>query len=259
MSDKKECSVLFLDVRNFTNLMSKYSDNSTFHALISKVYEYGLKFAGAFCNTEDFYINSTGDGFLCIIFGETHYIKAYLVGLLLVKYIIKDFESFFEFANENKPLNGMYYYGIGIESGYVYEVKAKNEGKEVKTYLGNVINEAARIESLSKEHGRAPLLYGKELNNLIADNVFNVKYNELIKDAKDNPNQCTVDEEYNAMLRVNEIMLSSYIFEHKLKGVDEPRPIYRLSPTLYRNMKIEDWKFLKLIPKEISDKFALLY
>ena len=92
--ERINCSVIILDVRNFTPLMKMYSMNPDFLNMIKNIYEYGLQVTSAFCRADDFYINSKGDGFLCIIFGENHYVKAYLIGLLLLKHVRKYFNDF---------------------------------------------------------------------------------------------------------------------------------------------------------------------
>ena len=87
--------------------------------MIKNIYEYGLQVTSAFCKADDFYINSKGDGFLCIIFGENHYVKAYLIGLLLLKHARKYFNDFFQGKRDSGlyPSEGRDFFGIGLESG----------------------------------------------------------------------------------------------------------------------------------------------
>ena len=184
-----DSTVIFLDVRNFTPLMKDFSNNPLFLTLIKSIYETGIDLASSFCCKDDFYLNSTGDGFLCIFMGEDHPIKAFLFGILLIKKLASLFESFFTDKDEMyKPRTGMYYYGIGIESGPISKViTSEGKNKTIETYLGNVINLAARIESLSKEHGRAPMLYGPEINERLTRIATEGKsYKQYMKNAKDN-------------------------------------------------------------------------
>lgn len=258
-----DSTVIFLDVRNFTPLMKDFSNNPLFLTLIKSIYETGIDLASSFCCKDDFYINSTGDGFLCIFMGKDHPTKAFLFGILLIKKLAPLFENFFADKDEKyKPRTGMYYYGIGIESGPISKVITdKGKNKDIVTYLGNVINLAARIESLSKEHGRAPMLYGPDINERLTKIVTEGKsYKEYMKEAKDNRNSFVVETSHTSMNTINEELLSSYLFEHNLKGiVEDAVPIFRISPTLLNNLNIQTWDFLSKIPDKIKNIFLNLY
>lgn len=258
-----DSTVIFLDVRNFTPLMKDFSDDPKFISLIKSIYEIGIDLASSFCCKDDFYLNSTGDGFLCIFMGDNNSIKAFLFGILLIKKLAPLFENFFSDKDgKYKTKPGMFYYGIGIESGPVSKViTEKEKDKCVETYLGNVINLAARIESLSKEHGRAPMLYGPDLNERLTKIITDGKsYKEFMKDAKDNQNSFIVETSHNSMNTINEKLLSSYLFEHNLKGiVEESVPIFRISSTLLNNLNLQTWDFLAKIPEKIKNTFVTLY
>ena len=258
-----DSTVIFLDVRNFTPLMRNFSQDVRFINLIRNVYENGINYASCFCKDDEFYLNSTGDGFLCIFMGEYQYIKPYLFGMLLIKKLEPMFKEYFADKDDKyKPRNGMYYYGIGIESGLVSKVNTDlSQTKYVETYLGNVINLAARIESLSKEHGRAPMLYGTDINKRLTKIVTEGEsYKDFMKKAKDNKSSFAVGTSHQTMNKVNEELLSSYLFEHNLKGiVDDAIPIFRISPTLLNNLNLQTWTFLSQIPEDIRCKFIELY
>lgn len=231
--NKIECTTLFLDVRNFTHLMQFNENNEKFYQLIKKVYDLGEKFVSSFCKSEDYYINSTGDGFLCIFFGENNEIKAYLTALLLQKKLEPYFISFKPWNNQqnetiNEKKEGEFFFGIGIESGVVEKIHS--EQGNLETYLGNVVNMAARIESLSKEHGRAPVLYGPIFNERIVQKLFNgTSYEELMNTAKNYG--ANIQDQYKNMNDINSKLLSSYINEHRIKGAENFVPIFRVSPT----------------------------
>ena len=110
-----ECTTVFLDVRDFTRNLSEQFENEEFYELIRNIYHAGLTVGSSLSGKNGFYINSTGDGFLCIFFGEFHYLKSYAFSLLLHLMLPKYFNQFF---NTDKP-NGDYWIGIGIESGSV--------------------------------------------------------------------------------------------------------------------------------------------
>lgn len=229
-SDYRDCSVLFLDVRNFTTLMEIFSSDDSFYNLIKQVYSNGESIAISFSReASGFYINSTGDGFVLIYFGEHHETKAFLTSLVLLKWLEPCFESFFKDKNDSNRTEGSYYFGIGIESGTVREVSSAKS--MLKTYLGDTINLAARIESLSKGHGRAPILYGPSINDRLTKLYHGCSYFDLTESAKRAPSKKEAEEIHNKMIKINRSFLSSYIFEHRIKGSKEFLPIFRFSPT----------------------------
>ena len=233
--EKQECTTLFLDVRNFTHLMQYNEDNEKFYKLIKSIYDLGTKFVSSFSPKNDYYINSTGDGFVCIFFGESSEIRAFLTALLLQKHLEPLFDNFKPLNKEyqeedNKKEIGAFYFGLGIESGFVEKISS--DDNRLETYLGNVINMAARIESLSKEHGRAPILYGPVFNENIVMQLFGKSYKSLMEIVKERtPN---VKELHKEMTDINERLLSSYINEHKIKGAEGFVPVFRVSPSLLK-------------------------
>lgn len=243
--ERMECSALFLDVRNFTKQLSDDKKKIDFINIIQEVYLCGLKTCESIVKKEQFYINSTGDGFLIVVFSEKHYLEAFLLALLLH---IRVTDLFKKHKWQNLE-EGAYYFGIGLESGYVYKVVAQNnEGKKIETYLGDVINIASRLEALSKEHARAPIIYGLELNQFLVSKLCNKNYKELMEKAKNNA--CNSEEYHREMNEINSKLLSSYLFENRLKGVEKPMPVFRISPTLFLSEQKAVDNFIELLPQE---------
>lgn len=233
--ENKQCTTLFLDVRNFTYLMQYNEHNEKFYKLIKIVYDLGTRFVSSFSPQNNYYINSTGDGFVCIFFDENSEIRAFLTALLLQKHLEPFFDNFKPWNKEhqeedNKKEIGAFYFGIGIESGVVEKISSTDN--KLETYLGNVINMAARIESLSKEHGRAPILYGPVFNENIVMQLFGKSYKSLMEIAKER--KPDVEKLHKEMTNINEQLLSSYINEHKIKGAEGFVPVFRISPSLLK-------------------------
>lgn len=180
----EDCTVVFFDVRNFTNITQYTSDKDKFFLFIKKLYEIGLKYSNALNQNGKIYINSTGDGFLCIFFGDKHYMSAYLMGLAMLKTINPIFDDFYSSLNLDKLEEGQFYYGIGIESGNVVKVEGEIGTSRIETYIGNVINIASRLESLCKEHARTGLVFGPEFNFHIIKEILNIDYIDLNTRAK---------------------------------------------------------------------------
>ncbi len=246
--ETKECTALFLDIRNFTEQFGNDSKKLAFLKLIKDVYQCGIDTTISILKNNNFYINSTGDGFLLIIFGENHFIKAFNIALQLYKQLTPLFVAF----NGEKYIEGEYGFGIGIESGMVYEILATTNGKEIKTYLGDVINIAARLESLSKEHARAPIIYGPEINQLLISCLYKKDYKQLMYKAKHETNPKEVKKLHSEMNKLNSKLLSSYMFEHKLKGVKKHIPVFRISPSLLENTDGNFERLFNELQKELK-------
>ena len=183
VNDMIKSTVLMFDIRNFTDNLFYFSEkkDNSFTQFIKKLIEEGTYLTKHFSNNEEFYINSTGDGFLIIFFGNNHEIRCFLLGLVLtIKFnkLCKDF---------NKKNNRNISFGIGLESGTVEKIITKGIVNNPYTYLGNVINIAARIESETKSHARANMLIGQEINNSLVKKVFNIDYHSLMNTVKNNP------------------------------------------------------------------------
>lgn len=246
----EEASCVFLDVRNFTNLLAENTHNESFYSLIERIYDEGLIISKKLSGSKKYYINSTGDGFLVLFFGEYHHVIAYLFSLIIQTRLPKVFESVFNIKKEE----GDYWFGIGIESGQVRQVKANYEGDSISTYLGNVINIAARIESLTKDHARAPILFGPSLNENLVSTLYGYSYLDLMNTAKKEKDRVQAKRMHMQMSDINTKLMSSYIFEHRIKGVKDPIPIFRISPTLVNFDSCDFKSLLELFPKELSGK-----
>jgi len=246
-----ECTALFVDIRNFTGQLNDESNSDSFIELLEQVYSTGIEVTSTVVGPEQCYINSTGDGYLIVVFGNDHFLSGFLIGLMLHKKLSKVFAD-----KTNKVLeDGDYFFGIGIESGSVKRVSAKIRNTKIETYIGNVINIAARLEALSKDHARAPIIYGPELNKLLVKKLLNEDYDLLMKQAKsmDNP-----EELHRKMSLINAKLLSSYLFEHKLKGIKKHMPIFRISPTLFLSSDQAFTEFKSCLPIEYQKRLSTL-
>lgn len=232
----EQSTVLMLDTRNFTNNLLYFSKdgNSCFLEFIQELLNCGTALAAYFSNNEEYYINSTGDGLLVIFLGNDNELRCYLLGLALIIEIQKLCDKFNESYKRDMS------FGIGLESGPVSKIQTPGIKNNSYTYLGNAINTAARIEAETKSHARAKMLIGEELNKKLVTRIFNINYSELMDLVVSNAdNKIIVDGTISQMNMINQKLLLSYIFEHNLKGLDRPIPLFRVSPTLLS--KKQDW------------------
>ena len=238
-----DCSVLMLDIRNFTDNLFYYSSkkDDSFLLFLNDVFTESIKCIKKLSENNNFYVNSTGDGLLVIYFGDNHEIRCFTLGIMLVYKLTEIFSRFKE--KEQRIIS----FGIGIESGSVDKVTFTGLENEKFTFLGNVINIASRIESETKNHARANLIIGKEINNRLVKSIFDIDYHELMNIVINNPDdKDIVHETITKMNLLNQKLLLSYIFEHNFKGLSFSMPLFRLSPTLIKDKETGFMSFLQM-------------
>lgn len=253
---KIDSTVVVVDIRNFTLIFEKFQkdNDSKFLTFIENYYLINLELAELVSDNDNFYLSSSGDGLLIIFFGLCHEYCAYLYGILLFQVLEKICTDF----NEKNVCDVSF--GIGIESGYVQEVSSKINSREIKTYLGSVINIASRIESATKNFGRTKLIIGECLYHRLIKSLFMEDYNKTVKNnVMFRKNYEEVIQHHNEMNKLNQNLMLFYIFEHNLKGVGNPLRLFRLSPTLADISKVSFYNILSklAISPEKLKKVAL--
>lgn len=224
-----DATVVIVDLRNFTNTYEKYQKSNIDILLnyMDDYYKKGIQIADISSLSNDYFISSTGDGLLVIFMGKGHERSGYIFSLVFYQLANKMCEDF-NMANNEKIS-----FGIGIETGVVQEIVTKNKGKSIETYLGSVINSAARIETISKQYNRTKLVVGNRIYNKLSQELFPEEYKAIVEDAKHQRRDHSLSIKYhNEINQLNQKLMLFYIFEHNLKGVEFPVPLYRLSPTL---------------------------
>jgi len=236
-----KATAIFVDIRNFTSNLNKYFNTEKYFLLLEKVYQSGIRLSYDLNLQDSFYINSTGDGYLIVISSEESYLDGYIYALLLHLILQKHFLDFFK-----KPLKvGDYYFGIGLEYGSVRKISANYKSIQIETYLGNAINIASRLETLTKDHARAPIIFGAQLNEALLLRLENVSYLKIMDQAKKAKSTEKAQLLHQQMANYNSLLLSSYLFEHRLKGLESPMPTFRISPTLFDVNKYHFWELIE--------------
>jgi class 3 adenylate cyclase len=226
---KIDSTVVISDIRNFTQLFEIYqkNDDPGFIQFVEEYYALGGTLAQLASDGEKFYLKSAGDGILTIFLGEHHVQSSYLYGLLLFQLLEISCDAFNQRADDNVS------FGIGIETGYVQKVSCGVESGASENYLGSVINIAARIEAKTKDFHRTKLIIGEKIYKRLVQNLFEAEYDHLVKrSAILRKDYDEIIAHHNDMNRLNQNLMLFYLFEHSLKGVDQPMPLFRLSPTL---------------------------
>lgn len=240
VGSKSNASVLIVDIRNFTPNLSHCRDSpngsNPFYDFLSRFYGYSARVCKAAClleAPESLYVNSTGDGVLSVFLSpERHFLNAYLAGIVLTNGLKGICENYNKRKSKRIPNIS---FGIGIDSGVVRRVTSHplNElTPKLETYIGDCINVAARIESITKDHARTLMLISEEVNWLLCRRLFKEDYRRLMVDALRASSPDERRKLWTRMNSLNESLLVGYMHEHNLRGVSKPMPVFRLSPTL---------------------------
>lgn len=237
-----KATTMVIDLRNFTpNLNASAPDASgvnTFCHFLAGFYAECLEccmlaLPEPLRDEPPLYISSTGDGMLIVFHSsDWHFGHGYLAALLLhnkLTQICADYNLARE--DPNLPRTG---FGIGIEAGPVCRVYAEIEAPcrlpIVNTYIGGSINTAARAEAVSKQLHRAHTIICPELNRLLSQALLGVDYDSLqqaadLQDNDDATRLRCLDE----MASHNQRLCLSFMHVHRLRGLDCPLPLFRLS------------------------------
>jgi class 3 adenylate cyclase len=245
-----DASVLIFDIRNFTDNLKYYEErkDDSFLLFVQEICSCGHNIYRQLSPCNNLYFNTTGDGFL-LVFGENnHFITCYLFGIIFNIIATRKFTSYNKIAD--KKLS----YGIGIETGKVKKIIISDTPDYLFTYIGNVINIASRIETETKNHARTNMIIGNQINQLLVKELYNVDYSSLMEEVKTQNNEERIPILINEMNIINHGLLLSYMFEHNLKGVDEPIPLFRLSPSLLKQDEKNVNNIIERLAKIINRK-----
>ena len=160
---RREATVLFCDIRNFTPLAEQSPPEDVVHMLnehftemVSIVFRYG--------GTLDKFL---GDGLMAVFSAPTtlpdHELRAVLVGLAMIR-AVDDFNSrHSEASPDTAPIS----VGVGIASGPIVAGNIGSPERMEYTAIGDTVNFASRLEGLTKTVG-AQLVISAETRAAIA-------------------------------------------------------------------------------------------
>lgn len=159
LSEEKEISVLFLDIRGFTSFSEKKTPTEVFTAL-NRLFEFMIEII----ETHDGIINKfLGDGFLAV-FGapveDRQHSRHAVAAALEILERLEEKKSRGEVADLD--------IGIGIHSGVALTGNVGSHKRREFTIIGDVVNLASRIEQLCKQLG-ARLLVSRNVYENLSD------------------------------------------------------------------------------------------
>ncbi|GHV08927.1 hypothetical protein AGMMS50229_18130 [Campylobacterota bacterium] len=253
--NKLICSVCIFDTRSFTDKLRFFSqaDDTDFIELIKVLSQNGLLLASELDKDNNFYFNSTGDGFITIFFGDHSSVKCYLFSLILSK-INKD-----ECTKFKEKKNMEIKFGIGMEFGYVEKIEINSSAYKIVTYIGDVVNIASRIETETKKHFSADIMMGENMNKDIVKKLFNIDYEEIVEKVKISSNMKNVIKYLNMLHSINHKMLLTFLSEHMLKGVEKQVSLFRVSPSLAKRDSKYFHNFIKKCTKRLDIDSTKIY
>ena len=217
-------TALLVDLRNFTSQLDAAVEGEALHNFCSRLAEfYALCRAASelAASPGGYHLTSTGDGMLCIFHGPRHGREAFLCALLLRLLIVKVFPATEDAAGV--PVSS---FGIGVESGELCRVMAGGRA----TYIGQCINMASRLETITKSFDSADVVIGEQLVSLLYADVLKQDFPAMSAQAIDND---VKDREHLELVsrfgRFNQALCLNFLHYHRLKGVNRPMALHGIS------------------------------
>ena len=236
--DKRHSTSVITDLRNFSKTFKDYqnANDEKFLDFIGEYYSVLNTLATTI--SDKVWMHSIGDGILSIFLDEEDHDKKGYAYILSAHRVLNNMCSKFIEDNPGTHIS----FGIGADSGNVWKV---GEG-HLNTYVGTVINRAARIEALTKGFGKATTAIGNSLYlSLLRD--FYPSVLTLVEEAEDY--DTLLDESPETVLVSKKFMLH-YAYDIPLKGIQASAPIFRLSDSLALNDKL----FWSVIDKLVGEE-----
>lgn len=167
LSKSRDVSVMFLDIRNFSNFCEGKPPT-----YINEYLNSTLGFMIEIINKHNGIVNQIlGDGFMAVFGAPIENITHCQNAVDAAMEIYKELES----MNKMKKLSTYTQIGIGIHSGIVVTGNIGTEARKQYSIIGNVVILASRIEQLNKKFN-STLLVSKEVFNKISIKIKKVQF-----------------------------------------------------------------------------------
>lgn len=224
---------VLIDLRNFTRSLnaSPVDERGTnqFCYFLAEFYAVSLELCTLALSPNEraeppLSVNSTGDGLLILFDGPRHFIHGLLAAFLLEAGLCR----LCAHRNASSPEMPSVSFGVGVESGTISWVRARQGSVGVDTFIGHCVNIAARVEALTKLVASARVIIGDTTVERCAEAL----YGETFASLRARERAATSDTaRVSLQKRMNEInrdLCLTFLDRYTLKGVDEPVPLYRL-------------------------------
>lgn len=236
LHDKINSTAVLTDIRNFSETFKNFQNADSTDFLEFLELYYSSQNTLAVILSDRFHMSTTGDGILCIFLDKDHHRRGFAYILATHRLLNKLCDNF---IGDHAPAHISF--GMGADSGNVWNV-----GEDyLNTYVGTVINRAARIEALTKSMAKTTTAVGNSLyKELIKD--FHPEINTEMKPYKSyddllsaNPNAVRLSEHY--MLR--------YAMDMPLRGLQKDAPIFRMVDSLVDD-DVTYWALMRQLIKD---------
>jgi class 3 adenylate cyclase len=238
-----ECTAMMVDIRGFTTTLQKATRNEpkdgasrfrNFVDFLDRFYDACVVVAETLSpDPNRLYVNSTGDGIAALFLDpECHAQQAFLTGIVLAHGLSALFDRYADlFPLRARAPDGyrVNQFGIGMDSGTVREVATTRSQAKLKTYIGNPLNIASRLESYTSTLHRTRMVVGSNTVNLLTNGQYERLYWPALA-AIDDPNRAR--KMFDLLNTFDADLGLKYLNELYLRGVDEPVKVFRLSPSL---------------------------
>lgn len=237
--NKVKSTSVITDIRNFSQTFKDFQNKES-GEFLNFIENYYLTLNTlARTISSRVHMSSTGDGIVAIFIDpETHHRDAFAY-ILSTHRLLKGLCEQFTLINDGVNIS----FGMGADSGNVWKVGTGF----LRTYVGTVINRAARIEEMTKMFASTTAIGNSLYKNLLKD--FYPAFHELIEEVNDY--DIVLNENPEAVLISKKFCLQ-YVFNMPLKGIQEDAPIFRVSESLISDDKI----FWGILEKLIGEKSA---
>lgn len=224
---------MLIDLRNFTRSLnaSLTDDRGTnqFCYFLAEFYAVSLELCMLALAPDErdeppLSVNSTGDGLLVLFDGPRHFIHGLLAAFLLEAGLRRLCER----RNASAPEMPTVSFGVGVESGTISWVRARQGSVGVDTFIGHCVNIAARVEALTKIVASARVLIGDTTVERCAEALYGETFAALRARERAATSDAARVSLQKRMDEMNRDLCLTFLHRYTLKGVDEPVPLYRL-------------------------------
>ena len=223
--NKVKSTSVITDIRNFSQTFKDFQnkDSGAFLQFIENYYLALNTLARTISSRV--HMSSTGDGIVAIFIDpETHHRDAFAY-ILSTHRLLNNLCNKFMSENEGTHLS----FGMGADSGNVWKVGTGF----LRTYVGTVINRAARIEQMTKMFASTTAVGNSLYKYLLKD--FYPTFHQLIEET--NNYDIVLNDNPEAVLISKKFALQ-YVFNMPLKGIQDDAPIFRVSESLINDDKL---------------------
>ncbi|MDJ0556611.1 MAG: response regulator [Microcoleaceae cyanobacterium MO_207.B10] len=249
---EEELTVLFCDIRGFTAIAESQNARDTFKWLNS----FFKEMSGCISENKGFIDKFLGDAIMAVFDkNECHSLNAIKAAVMMLESLQK-FNANIHTYNLREPVK----IGIGIHTGIGVIGTLGSEKRMDSTVIGDVVNTASRLESLTKTYGCSIIA-----SESVISEIEKCRSNCQKQESGENQFRSINQEEYSDTQLQNNNLSSEQIYYRwidkvTLRGKQIPVNIYELLGTKNRIIEAQKIVTLSIFNKGIKgwqvDKFA---